>query len=52
MDKGSEKTNHFGFTQFRFVVAGILLLAAGLKAYQLATAPLARGARQCFYAPA
>ena len=32
--------NRFGFTQFRFVVATILLLAAGLKAYQLATAPL------------
>ncbi|MCL2305784.1 MAG: hypothetical protein FWC43_10615, partial [Planctomycetaceae bacterium] len=31
---------HFGFAQFRFVVAAILLLAAGLKAYQLATAPL------------
>jgi hypothetical protein len=30
----------FGFAQFRFVIAGILLLAAGLKAYQLATAPL------------
>jgi hypothetical protein len=31
---------HLGFAQFRFVVAGILLLAAGLKAYQLATVPL------------
>jgi len=30
----------FGFAQFRFVVAAILLLAAGLKAHQLATAPL------------
>jgi hypothetical protein len=28
------------FIQFRFVVAAILLIAAGLKAYQLATAPL------------
>ena len=28
------------FAQFRFGVAAILLLAAGLKAYQLATAPL------------
>jgi hypothetical protein len=36
----NEKVKRFGFTQFRFVVAGILLLAAGLKAYQLATAPL------------
>jgi len=40
MDKGSEKTNRFGFAQFRFIVATILLLAAGLKAYQLSTAPL------------
>jgi hypothetical protein len=31
---------HFGFAQLRFVVAAILLLAAGLKAWQLATAPL------------
>jgi len=30
----------FGFAQLRFVVAAVLLLAAGLKAYQLATAPL------------
>ncbi|MCL2709284.1 MAG: hypothetical protein FWE95_00250 [Planctomycetaceae bacterium] len=30
----------FGFAQFRFVVAGVLLIAAGLKAYQLATVPL------------
>ncbi len=30
----------FNFAQFRFIVATILLLAAGLKAYQLATAPL------------
>jgi hypothetical protein len=29
----------FGFAQFRFVVAGILLLAAGLKAWQFATVP-------------
>ena len=35
-----EKIKRFGFAQFRFAVAGILLLAAGLKAYQLATAPL------------
>jgi len=31
---------HFGFTHFRFVIAAVLLLAAGLKAWQLATAPL------------
>ena len=35
-----EKTNHFGFPQLRFVIAAVLLFAAGLKAYQLATAPL------------
>ena len=38
MDK--ERVKRFGFAQFRFVVAAILLLAAGLKAYQLSTAPL------------
>jgi len=39
--KMNEKNaNQFGFAQFRFVVAAILLLAAGLKAYQLATVPL------------
>jgi hypothetical protein len=30
----------FGFTQLRFMVAAVLFLAAGLKAWQLATAPL------------
>jgi hypothetical protein len=40
MNEENERTKRFGFTQFRFVVAGILFLAAGLKAYQLATAPL------------
>jgi hypothetical protein len=40
MNEETKKVNSFGFAQFRFVVAGILLLAAGLKAYQLATAPL------------
>jgi len=39
-EKQTDKPRHFGFAQFRFVVAAILLLAAGLKAYQLATAPL------------
>jgi hypothetical protein len=34
------REKRFGFAQLRFVVAAILLLAAGLKAYQLATAPL------------
>ena len=36
----SEKAPRFGFAQFRFCVAGVLLIAAGLKAYQLATVPL------------
>ena len=34
-----EKAKRFGFTQFRFIVAAIFLLAAGLKAWQLATVP-------------
>ena len=40
MHKESKRITRFGFAQFRFVVAAILLLAAGLKAYQLVTAPL------------
>ena len=40
MNTENEKTKRFCFAQFRFVVAGILFLATGLKAYQLATAPL------------
>jgi len=40
MNEETETVKRFGFAQFRFVVAAILLLAAGLKAYQLATAPL------------
>ena len=40
MSAENEKTKRFSFAQFRFVVAGILFLAAGLKAYQLSTAPL------------
>lgn len=40
MSEESEKVIRFGFAQFRFVIAAILLFAAGLKAYQLATAPL------------
>ncbi|MCL2120127.1 MAG: hypothetical protein FWH27_17050 [Planctomycetaceae bacterium] len=34
------ENKRFGFAQFRFVVAAILLLAAGLKAHQLSAAPL------------
>ena len=40
MNEGNEKVKQFSFAQFRFIVAAILLLAAGLKAYQLATARL------------
>ena len=40
MNEKTKSIKRFGFTQFRFVIAAILLLAAGLKAYQLATAPL------------
>jgi hypothetical protein len=40
MDNSTPKRTRFGFGQFRFIIAAVLLLAAGLKAYQLATAPL------------
>lgn len=40
MNEKIEKAKRFGFAQFRFVIAAILILAAGLKAYQLATVPL------------
>ena len=40
MNKREEKTKRFSFAQLRFIIAAVLLLAAGLKAYQLATAPL------------
>jgi hypothetical protein len=46
-----EKPNRFDFSQFRFVVAGILLLAAGLKAYQLATAPLPPVVKDSVFTP-
>ena len=36
----NENSPRFGFAQLRFLIAAVLLLAAGLKAYQLATAPL------------
>ena len=36
----NESKKRFGFVQFRFVIAGVLLIAAMLKAYQLTTAPL------------
>ena len=36
----SENPPRFGFTQLRFVIAAVLLIAAGLKAQQLATTPL------------
>lgn len=40
MNEVNEKTMRFGFAQIRFIVAAVLLLAAGMKAYQIATAPL------------
>ena len=40
MSEDNKKAKSFGFTRFRFVVAAILLIAAGLKAYQLAAIPL------------
>jgi len=43
MNEEKEKAKRFGFVQFRFfrfVPAAVLLIAAMLKAYQLATAPL------------
>jgi hypothetical protein len=40
MSSEKEKITSFGFGQLRFGIAAVLLLAAGLKAYQLATSPL------------
>jgi hypothetical protein len=40
MDDAIKKRTRFGFSQLRFVITVVLLLAAGLKAYQLATVPL------------
>jgi len=40
MNEKTKKVKRFDFAQFRFVVVAILLLAAGLKAHQLATSPL------------
>jgi len=52
MNDGKKHTiPRFGFAQFRFVIATILLLAAGLKAYQLATAPLPPTAQGSFFTP-
>jgi hypothetical protein len=42
---------HFGFTQFPFVVAGLLFLAAGLKEWQLATTPLPPVVQDSFFTP-
>ena len=41
----------FGFTQFQFLIAAVLLLAAGLKAYQLATAPLPPAVQGSVFTP-
>jgi hypothetical protein len=40
MSNKREKTNLEGFTQLRFIIAIILIIAACLKAYQLATTPI------------
>ena len=40
MDRESIKTKWLRFARFRYILAGLLLFSAGLKAYQLATAPL------------
>ncbi len=41
----------FGFAQLRFGVAAILLFAAGLKAYQIATAPLPPTVQNSIFTP-
>jgi hypothetical protein len=46
-----DKVNRFDFTQFRFIIAAILLLAAGLKAYQLATSPLPPVVQDSLFTP-
>jgi hypothetical protein len=40
MNNSREKTNNLGFGRLRFIIAIILLIAAGLKAHQLATTPI------------
>jgi hypothetical protein len=44
-------SKYFSFARFRFVMAAILLLAAGLKAYQLATAPLPPVVKDSLFTP-
>ncbi|MDR1964229.1 MAG: hypothetical protein LBQ50_10655 [Planctomycetaceae bacterium] len=45
------RKQRIGFLQFRFIVALILLVAAGLKAYQLATVPLPPVIQGSFFTP-
>jgi len=51
MNEETKNTKRFGFTQFRFIVAAILLLAAGLKAHQLGTAPLPPVVQDSMFTP-
>ena len=48
MSRNGETAGYFRFSQLRFVVAAVLLIAAGLKAYQLATAPLGNNSTSLF----
>lgn len=51
MDDVIKKRTRFGFCQLRFVIAAVLLLAAGLKAYQLATAPFLPPVQRSIFTP-
>lgn len=51
MNTGNVKKQYFGFTQLRFFVVAILLIAAGMKAYQIATAPLPPAVQGSIFTP-
>ncbi|MDR1140430.1 MAG: hypothetical protein LBL62_01970 [Planctomycetaceae bacterium] len=51
MNSEKEKTSFFGFGQLRFVIGVILLLTAGLKAYQLLTVPLPLPVQNSVFTP-
>jgi hypothetical protein len=51
MNNKREKTNRVGFSQLRFVIAVILLIAAGLKAHQLATTPVPPPVQESIFTP-
>jgi hypothetical protein len=51
MNNKNEKTNLRGFDQLRFVIAIILLIAAGLKAHQLATTPIPPSVQGSIFTP-